>query len=138
MELSFDVQNVQGKIPVTILRPHGRIDGSNYESLISEASQLYAAGTRSMLLDLSDVNFLSSAGLVALHSIVLLMRGEKPSDTQNGWDALHAIERDGTTGTQPYVKLLDPQPKVASTLELADMQRFFAIFKDEQAAIDSF
>jgi anti-anti-sigma regulatory factor len=138
MEILMDVETVQGKTLVTVLRPHGRIDGSNYESLIARVSQLYASGSRNLLLDMGDVNFVSSAGLVALHSIVLLMRGEKPSDPQSGWDALHAIERDAITGAQPYVKLLNPQPKISKTLEMAGMDRFFEVFTDEGAAIASF
>jgi anti-anti-sigma factor len=138
MEIMMDVETVQGKTPVTVLRPHGRIDGSNYESLIAKASQLYSAGTRSVLLDLGDVNFVSSAGLVALHSLVLLMRGEKPTDPESGWDALHAIGRDAITGAQPYVKLLNPQTKITNTLQMAGMDRFFEVFTDEGAAIASF
>jgi anti-anti-sigma regulatory factor len=138
MEIIMDVETVQGKAAVTVLRPHGRIDGSNYESLISKTGQLHSAGTRSLLLDLGDVNFISSAGLVALHSIVLIMRGEKPADPQSGWDALHAISRDSITGAQPYVKLLNPQPKITNTLQMAAMDRFFEVFTDEQTAIASF
>jgi anti-anti-sigma regulatory factor len=138
MEIVMDVETVQGKTPVTVIRLHGRIDGSNYESLIAKASQLCAGGARSLLLDLGDVNFVSSAGLVALHSIVLLMRGEKPTDPESGWDALHAIDRDEISGAQPYVKLLNPQPKISNTLQMSAMDRFFEIFTDESAAIASF
>ena len=109
MDLKMDIETKQGKVPVTVVRPHGRIDGSTYESLIQKTGQLYTNGTRHLLLDLGDVNFLSSAGLVALHSIILVMRGEHVNNLESGWDALHDIDRD-TTGTQPYVKLLNPQP----------------------------
>jgi anti-anti-sigma regulatory factor len=138
MEIIMDVETVQGNPPVTILRPHGRIDGSNYQDLIAKTSALYKAGTRRLLLDLGDVNFLSSAGLVALHSMVLLMRGDQPTDPESGWDALHAIDRESITGVQPNVKLLNPQPKISNTLAMSAMDRFFEIFTDEQTAIASF
>ena len=134
MDLNMDIETKQGKVPVTVVRPHGRIDGSTYESLIQKTGQLYTNGTRHLLLDLGDVNFLSSAGLVALHSMILVMRGEKVSDLESGWEALHDIDRD-TTGTQPYVKLLNPQPKVLGTLQNAAMDRFFSIFTDEGEAV---
>ena len=137
MDLNMDIETKQGKVPVTVVRPHGRIDGSTYESLIQKTGQLYTNGTRHLLLDLGDVNFLSSAGLVALHSIILVMRGEHVNNLESGWDALHDIDRD-TTGTQPYVKLLNPQPKVLSTMEKAAMERFFSIYMDEEEAIASF
>ena len=137
MDLKMDIETKKSKVPVTVVRPHGRIDGSTYESLIQKTGQLYTNGTRHLLLDLGDVNFLSSAGLVALHSIILVMRGEHVNNLESGWDALHDIDRD-TTGTQPYVKLLNPQPKVLSTMEKAAMERFFSIYMDEEEAIASF
>lgn len=134
MELEMDLEVKQS---VTVVRPHGRIDGSTYESLIEKAKAIYAGGGRALLLDLGDVSFLSSAGLVALHSIVLLMRGEQLDSLENGWDALHSIERDSSEA-QPNAKLLNPQPKVLSTLEKAGMDRFFTVFTDEAQAIASF
>lgn len=137
MDIEMKVETAPGKLSLTILRPTGRIDGSNYESLINRVSQLYASGTRSLLLDLTSVDFLSSAGLVALHSIVLILRGEAPTSGMSGWDALAAIDRD-ESGTQKSVKLLNPQPKVKNTLQMAAMDRFFEIYTDEAAALASF
>lgn len=135
--MNMEVETVKGKVAVTILRPHGRIDGSNYQDLVDQTSKQAAAGHRYFLLDLKDVSFLSSAGLVALHSIVLILRGEKPTTGQDGWDALNTIERD-TSGKQANLKLLSPQPKVANTLQMSGMDRFFDIFDDEAAALASF
>jgi anti-anti-sigma factor len=137
MDLEMDIETRQGQIPVTVVRPHGRIDGSTYESLIAQAKKLHDGGTRQLLLDLGDVSFLSSAGLVALHSIVLLMRGEELGSMENGWDALHDIERDAS-GVQSHVRLLNPQPKVFATLEKSGMDRFFMVFYDEALALASF
>ena len=39
------------------------------------------AGARDFLLDLSDLTYISSAGLVALHSVALLAKGEDLPDT---------------------------------------------------------
>jgi len=135
--MDMAIEKALGKVPVTILRPHGRIDGSNYQELVNQASQLYASGTKFILIDLQDVSFLSSAGLVALHSIVLLMRGEKPTTGQDGWDALNSIDRDAS-GKQAQVKLLSPQAKVANTLQMSGMDRFFDIFTDEATALASY
>ncbi len=136
--MNMDVAFAQGKVPVTILSLHGAVDGSNYQTVIEKVNQLYGSGTRSLLLDLGDVNFLSSAGLVALHSIILIMRGEKPNATESGWEALHAIDRDSNAGPQANVKLLNPQPRVANTLHISAMEKFFEIFTDQQSAIEAF
>ena len=135
--MEMEIENVGSSIPVTVMRPHGAIDGSNFQELIDKTAQLYAGGMRRLLLDLGDVRFMSSAGLVAMHKIVLIMRGEKTTTDESGWESIHAIDRD-QSGKQPAFKLLNPQPKVAKTLEMSAMDRLFDIFTDEQAALASF
>ncbi len=137
MEIELKVETVQSPTAVTILRPQGRVDGSTYESLIARARQLIEAGAQRLLLDLGEVSFLSSAGLVALHSIALMVRGENPPDEQSGWDALYAIGRD-SSGKQANLKLLNPPEKVLQTLDRAGMTSFFDIFIDEATALASF
>jgi len=82
--------------------------------------------------------YMGSSGLVALHSIALLLRGETPPDPESGWNAFHSIARDRETGAQPYVKLLGLQPKVDRTLEITGMKVFFEIYADRAAALASF
>ena len=136
MNLTLD--QAQGRVPVTILGIHGELDGSNYQMLIARAKELYDAGSRYLLLDMSDMPFMASSGLVALHSIVKLLQGEKAPDPEAGWEALHAIGREHKTGKQPFVKLLNPQPKVSKTLDMTGMQEFFETHTDRAAAIASF
>ncbi len=136
--MEMEIESAQGKVPVTILALRGELDASNFEAVIAKAKQLYESGTRHLLLDLSGLNFMSSSGLVALHSIILLMRGEKPSDPESGWSAFRAIERDFDSGLQPYVKIINTQPKVLTSLQKTGMDHFFEIFSDRQTALASF
>ncbi len=78
MEITVSTQ--QGAVPVTVVQPHGDVDASNYAQLVSKVGSLQKDGARDFILDLSDVPFMSSAGLVALHSIAIMLRGEKPAD----------------------------------------------------------
>ena len=136
--MQMTIESIQGKESVTILALRGDLDASNFESVITKAKELYASGTRRLLVDMSELNFMSSSGLVALHSIILLMRGEKPPDPQSGWAAFHAIDRERDSGPQTYVKLLNPQPKVFTSLQKTGMDEFFEIFSDRQTALASF
>ena len=136
--MHLTVDQAQGRVPVTILGIHGTLDASNYEDVIAQAKGFYDAGTRYLLVDMSDMTFMSSSGLVALHSIVLLMRGEQLPDPEMGWQAFHSIGHDRDTGVQEHVKLLNPQPKVKQTLQMTGMDEFFEIHTDLQAAIASF
>ena len=136
--MNIIVENAQGRVPVTILELHGDLDGSNYQEVIARARDLYGAGMRHLLIDMGDTAYMSSAGLVALHSVILLLRGEQPPDPDSGWSAFHAIAREQGGGVQKAVKLLNPQPRVRRTLEMTGMQEFFEVYTDRQAAVESF
>jgi anti-anti-sigma regulatory factor len=129
---------VQGKVPVTVLSIQGEVDASNYKRLIARAKEAYNAGTRDIILDLSEMPFMASSGLVALHSIALLLRGEEPPDPEAGWGAIRAIDRDRDTGPQQHIKLLNPQPRVDRVLEMAGFKQFFEVYTDLETAVASF
>jgi anti-anti-sigma regulatory factor len=136
MELS--VEHTQGQVPVTVLRVDGKVDGSNYEELIHSGEEQYKSGTRNLLLDLSLVSFLSSAGLVAIHRLALIMRGENKPVPESGWQAMHDVSSDLNQGKQSHLKLLNPQDKVMKSLNMAGFTDFFDVFYDREAAIASF
>ena len=136
--MNFSVETVQGKVPVTILAPESDVDGSNYRQLIAKAQELQATGTQYLLLDLQHVNYMSSAGLVALHSVSKSLAGEAPPDPDAGWDAYHAVQRDRPVGTHAKFKLLNPQPRVEKLLEMAGMSTFFEVYTDRAEALASF
>jgi anti-anti-sigma factor len=136
MEISVSTQ--QGNVPVTVVQPHGDVDASNFSQLINKVEALLSEGSRDFLLDLSDVPFMSSAGLVALHSIANLLRGEKVPDAQSGWSALKSIDRSKEAGLQKHIKLLNPQEYVAETFDKAGFTQFFEIFTDLDKAVASF
>lgn len=136
--MHITVDQVQSRVPVTILAIHGDLDASNYEQVIAKARELYDAGARHLLLDFGDMPFMGSSGVVAIHSIALLMRGEQPPDPEAGWQAYHSIDHARGGGVQTQVKLLNPQPNVSRTLQMTSMSDFFEIYTDTQAAVASF
>ena len=136
MQITMTTQ--QGKVPVTVLQPHGDIDASNYTELVSKVEAAHKEGTRDFLIDLSQVSYMSSAGLVALHSISILLRGEKPAEPQSGWAELKSMDRARERGMQKHVKLLNPQQFVGETLEKAGFTLFFEVFTDLNKAVASF
>jgi anti-anti-sigma regulatory factor len=136
--VTISIRQVQGRKPVAILGIHGDLDASNYQQVIDEAKKAYEAGTRHILIDMAAIPFMASSGLVALHSILLLLRGDQPPDPEFGWAALHGMGRDLDGGLQGHVKLLNPQPRVERVLKMASFDRVFEIHTDEETAINSF
>jgi anti-anti-sigma regulatory factor len=136
--MEITVSKVPAKVPVTVLQPHGELDGSNYRELIARGQTAQKAGARYILLDLSDVPYVSSAGLVALHTIANLLRGGQPSDAASGWEALHAMRRDLGTGAQQCLKLCGVQSDVQRVLTLAGLTDFYEVYADQATALASF
>ena len=136
--MSITISQAQGKVPITILALQGDLDASNFQDVIVKAKDVYQSGGRYILLDMSGIPFMSSSGLVALHSVAILFQGKQPPDLEHGWEAFHSIDRDREGGLQRYVKLFDPQPRVSRTLEVSGMTSFFEIHTNLQSAIASF
>lgn len=136
--MEITVSQEQGNAPVTILQLAGQLDRQTYQDLIMKAQQVFNAGAKNILLDMSELTYISSAGLVSLHMISLVLRGEAPPDPQHGWSTLKSINNAGNGGIQKNVKLLNPRPEITSVLDMVGFSAFFDSFTDKQKAIESF
>jgi anti-anti-sigma factor len=136
--VKIDVKQMQGRVPVTILLLEGNLDGSNYQDVIEHTRSLYEKGMRDLLIDMSGISFVSSAGLVALHQIAMIMTGKAYFETDDGWQALHSLEKDVHGGYQEHIKILNPQPRVARVLESTTIDQFIEVCTDQDAAVAAF
>ncbi len=119
---------------VGVLDLDGELDASNYTDAIEAAKQLFQAGTRKLVIDLSKVPFMSSAGLMAIHTITLLFRGEADA-RESGFRAIDPA-RDQIA--QANVKIIQPQPQVDRVFDTVGLKRFFQFYADVDAAVKSF
>jgi anti-anti-sigma regulatory factor len=138
--MNISIEQSAADSHLAIMKIQGELDGNSYLSLIQQAQQLYADGTRQLLLDLSEMTFMSSAGLVGLHTVVMVMRNQQPPDMEDGWGIMHGISRDVTSSVafDANCKLLLPQPRVQKTLELSGFSKILEIFTDRDTAVNSF
>ena len=136
--MNISVSRAQGLVAVAVIKLDGQLDGQSYQELIATTQDLYHAGARNFLLDLSGLTYISSAGLVALHSVALLARGEELPDAESGWSAYRSMGRSGEAGLQKHVKLLNPCSQVTSVLDMVGFGSVFEIFTDLDKAIHSF
>jgi anti-anti-sigma factor len=136
--MDITVTTQQGRVPVTLVQPHGDIDASNYTELVRRFEELIKNGAQDFVLDLGDVAFMSSAGLAGLHTVAMLLRGEKLADSDSGWAVLKSMDRSRESGMQKHIKLLNPQPGVAETFDKAGFTLFFELYTDLKKAVASF
>jgi hypothetical protein len=95
--MRVDVLFSHGRVSVTHLSLHGDVDALDNKELMAESQKADCAGARDMLLDLREVTFLSSSGLLALQSITALRRSEQSPDPESGRASFRSIRhgRDG-------------------------------------------
>ena len=135
--MDISVSQMQANVPVTVVKVDGQLDGQTYQDLIAKAQELYQAGARDFVLDLSDLTYISSAGLVSLHSIALLAKGEEVPDPEHGWATYRSVGRTTADGVQGHVKLVNPRDEVKNVLNMVGFTDVFEIFTDLDQAVKS-
>lgn len=108
--------NVQPGSEAYIITVIGRIDSSNADQLDDTLSQLIADGHNKLVLQLTDITYMSSAGLRA---IVSALRSTKK---KHGGD----------------VRIAAPSERVSEVFDLAGLTPLFQIFDDSETAVNSF
>ena len=133
-EYSIRTSTAQGRVPVTVFHLQGQIDANTYEQFQNDAEQAFKTGARYLLLDLSDVKYISSAGLRALHNIYKLFRADAANESS---EAVSKGISDGTYKAH-QLKLLNPNAEVSGVLKMAGFDMYLEIFHDQKEAISAF
>jgi hypothetical protein len=130
--VEISVSQEQGRVPVTVFRIKGPI--TTNEELEKYAEDAFNDGTKNLLLDLSDVPYMATSGLRALHNIYSLLRTEAASESD---EAVRVGIASGTF-VSPHLKLLKPSQHVLEALKVAGYDMFLEIHRDYKRAIASF
>jgi anti-anti-sigma regulatory factor len=116
----------------------GDLDASNYTEAIKKAQELYDGGARDLLIDLDKVPYMSSAGLMALHTIALIFAGQNLQAGESGRPKFRALDPQKDQAARAHVKLLSPQPAVDQVLDTVGLKLFFEVFTIEDTAVKAF
>lgn len=129
-ELSITTSQILGKAPVTIMHLTGHLHGNTEHQLLDHARQVYEDGARHILLDLTALDVLSSAGLRAIQNIFKLLT--PPGDVE----VMH--QRGGEPYKSPYMKLVCPNPQIYYVLSITGFMQNLLIYNDLDEAVKSF
>jgi len=124
--MEINVSHEQGREPVTVFHIDGRINLGNADQLQAKAQEAYQNGMRNLILDLSQVESITSVGLRAILAIHKMLN---PIDPQSA---------DSRTGKSTHLKLLGPTPQVHKVLTTAGFTDFLEVYEDQQDAVASF
>ena len=133
MQISFTKQ-----ANVTVMHLMGDVDSSNYTEVIVKAQGAYDDGARNLLLDLTKVPYVSSAGLMAFHTLARVFSGHSIQGKDNARPIFRAINPKDDASAREHVKLLSPQAAVEQVLDVVGLKQFFEIHTDLETALKSF
>ncbi len=127
---------LQGKEPVSLMKIKGGISASNFVQVVRKAQELYNNPARNLIIDLSDVPEITSAGLAGVHKISLVYSGVALEMDMESDDP--RLDDTHSNKARKHVRLVNPQPEVDKTLENSGLKFFFRVFPDVDSALKSF
>jgi anti-anti-sigma factor len=126
--MEITVSREQGRVPVTILHIKGEINAETADQFLAAASKIHDEGAGDILLDLSDVPYITSWGIRALSDLYTMLGGAA-TDEKDGREA----------STRPrHLKLLCPTPQVQRVLSTAGLDLYLESFTDRKQAVASY
>jgi anti-anti-sigma factor len=130
--MEITISQTEGQKPITVMHVHGNVDSTSYEAFQARALESIENGARNLVIDLSEVPFMSSAGLRALNQIYNTLRDENATRSE--------VSAGVTKGTykSPHLKLAAPTKRVMEMLKMSGFDMFLEIHPDLQSALDSF
>ncbi len=132
--MDITVSQEQGRVPVTILHVSGQTDSTSANELEKKAMDVIDAGARHLVLDLSKVPYLSSAGLRVLQEVFNKLREVSTGESDK---EMYRRINDGSF-TSPHLKLLNPTKEVMEVLKMSGFDMLVSIEKDLKTAVAAF
>lgn len=132
----MDITTDRPSADVAVIALAGELDGSNFERVIDAGRAAHDDGASRIVLDLSGLTYMGSSGLVAIHSIALLLRGQEPTSPEDGWQAFHDLGSDDTSAdSSSGVVLAAPPPSIERVLDRSGMLSLFPVHPDRASAV---
>jgi len=119
-EFKVTSEQKQASVPVTVLHISGWLDSQSEDQLIESARDAHDAGSRYLLIEMSGLDTLTSAGMRALQKVyqLYLQKDENPRMT--------------------HLKLCDAPAQIHSVLEITGFLQNIPMYKNVDEALNSF
>ena len=132
--MEITVTQEQGRVPVTVLQVAGRTDSVSANEFEKKVMEVIDAGARYLVLDLSKMPYISSAGLRVLQEIFNKLRSVSGDESDK---EMYRRINEGTFKS-PHLKLIYPTKEVQEVLKMSGFDMLVSIEKDLKAAVASF
>jgi len=122
VDLTITSERVErdGRIPVTVFHLRGWLDAQSEEQLLNAAREAHSAGVKNLVLNMAEVDTLTSAGMRAIQKVYKLIT---PPDEHF---------------KVAYLKLCNAPPQIYHVLGITGFLHNTPMYESQQAAIDSY
>ena len=119
-DLKITSQKVQASVPVTVFYLRGWLDSQSEEQLLETARLAYDEGARYLLIDMSDLDTLTSAGMRALQKVYQIF-----TPKEDHFKVAH-------------LKLCNAPPQIYNVLGITGFLQNIPMYESMDTALDSF
>ena len=119
-DLKITSEQVQASVPVTVFYLRGWLDSQSEEQLLETARLAYDEGARFLLINMSDLDTLTSAGMRALQKVYQIFT---PKDDH--FKVAH-------------LKLCNAPPQIYNVLGITGFLQNIPMYESMDTALDSF
>ena len=113
-------EQTQADVPVTILQLRGWLDAQSEEQLLEAARSSYDSGARFVLIDMSELDTLTSAGMRALQKVYQIFTSK-----EDHFKIAH-------------LKLCNAPPQIYNVLGITGFLQNIPMYESREAALQSF
>jgi len=128
------ISQEQARVPVTVFHPIGRINMGNIDELTQKAQESFDSGMRDLILDLTEIPSMTSAGLRGISTIFKMLHTGSPAEAKQA----ASPQSTGEKRLSPHMKLLNPVPDVRKVLNISGFDTFIEIYDHKQEALRAF
>lgn len=119
-DLRISTEQAQADVPVTVFRLRGWLDAQSEDQLLEAARTTYDGGARYLLIDMSDLDTLTSAGMRALQKVYQIFT---PRDE---------------SARVAHLKLCNAPPQIYNVLGITGFLQNIPMYESTDTALQSF
>jgi anti-anti-sigma factor len=119
-DLTISSEQIQADVPVTVFRVRGWLDAQSEEQLLEAARTAHDGGARYLLIDLSDLDTLTSAGMRALQKVYQIF-----TPKEDHFKVAH-------------LKLCNAPPQIYNVLGITGFLQNIPMYESQDTALQSF
>ena len=119
-DLRISSEQLQADVPVTVFRLRGWLDAQSEEQLLEAARTAYDHGARYLLIDMTDLDTLTSAGMRTLQKVYQIFT---PKEDQF---------------KLAHLKLCNAPPQIYNVLGITGFLQNIPMYESQEAALQSF